>query len=340
MNERVREVLAAGFYYSGMVGLAHWWIRRSRRRLIILNYHSAVGENLRHHMLYLRRHYRLMHLEDALDEWYAPHQKKQNRDRRLPLVLTFDDGYLDNYSHGLQLARELHVPITVFLVPGYTETGHYFWWLAAEYLVQHTKVEKVAIAGRFYTLAESAERVALMQAIDVHVRHAPSVAEREQFLSDLQQAFEVVLPQRIPSEEDNGLLPLTWAEIREMEQSGWVSFGAHTMHHPVLAYLADSNELAQEVTACRQELERQLEHPVRTFAYPIGKFEHFGDRGLQAVKEAGYTWALTTIEETNTMQTDPYLLCRLPGDVEQHWLVMAAELTGLLGILSRCRKKR
>jgi peptidoglycan/xylan/chitin deacetylase (PgdA/CDA1 family) len=85
-------------------------------------------------------------------------------------------------------------------------------------------------------------------------------------------------------------------------------------------------------------LEQRLGHPVRTFAYPIGKLEHIGKEGLQAVKEAGYKWALTTIEGVNTPQSDPYLLNRLPGDVEQHWLVMASELVGLLGIFSRIRK--
>ena len=75
-----------------------------------------------------------------------------------------------------------------------------------------------------------------------------------------------------------------------------------------------------------------------TFAYPIGKLEHIGEEALQAVQAAGYKWALTTIEAVNTPQSNPFLLNRLPGDIEQHWLVMASELVGLLGIFSRTRK--
>jgi peptidoglycan/xylan/chitin deacetylase (PgdA/CDA1 family) len=138
--------------------------------------------------------------------------------------------------------------------------------------------------------------------------------------------------------EEEASLPLTWAEIHKMEESGLVSIGAHTMHHPILAYLADPEEVRSEVVECRTVLEQRLGHPVRTFAYPIGKFEHFGEEGLQAVKASGYKWALTTIEAVNTPKSDPYLLNRLPGDVEQHWLVMASELVGLLGIFSRIRK--
>ena len=186
-----------------------------------------------------------------------------------------------------------------------------------------------------YHLAQPEKRRALVQTIDFRLFHARSVAERESFLANTRKALGV--PSSVIEEE--GALPLTWAQVREMEESGLVSFGAHTMRHPILGYLADPAEVQQEVGECRRVLEQQLGHPVRTFAYPVGKPEHIGEEGLQAVKEAGYRWALTTIEEVNNPQTDPYLLRRLPGDQAQPWLVMASELVDLLGVMSRLRKK-
>ena len=76
-----------------------------------------------------------------------------------------------------------------------------------------------------------------------------------------------------------------------MQESGWVSFGAHTMHHPDLGTLVDPAEVRREVGECRTMLEKQLEHPVRIFAYPFGRI---GDHGLCAVKQTGYDWAVTT----------------------------------------------
>src|SRR5712691_599850 len=111
MRKRILTFIAACLYYSGLVKLARWWIRRSGQQLVILNYHRATGGDLRRHLLYLRRHYRILHLEAALEELYMPSKNgKQVGDRRTPLVLTFDDGYYDNYSHGLTLARELQIP--------------------------------------------------------------------------------------------------------------------------------------------------------------------------------------------------------------------------------------
>ena len=122
-----------------------------------------------------------------------------------------------------------------------------------------------------------------------------------------------------------------------MEESGWVSFGAHTMHHPILAYLADPAEVQREVSECRVTLEQQLGHAVRTFAYPVGQLQHIGDDVLHAIQQAGYDWALTTTYGFNTASSNPYLLRRIEVDVSQHWLVMAAEAAGLWGFFSRLR---
>src|SRR5213083_3787190 len=113
MRKRVLTFIAACLYYSGLIKLARWWRGRSGHHLVILNYHQATGGDLRRHLLYLRRHYRLLHLEAALEELYMlPQEEKRVRDRRTPLVLTFDDGYRDNYTHAFALACELQVPIT------------------------------------------------------------------------------------------------------------------------------------------------------------------------------------------------------------------------------------
>ena len=312
-------------------------MQRSARRLIILNYHSATGENLRQQMHYLSRHYHVMHLEDALEELFQPSQNVLH-DKRVPVVLTFDDGYLDNYTYGLQLARELHLPITVFLVPGYIESGTCFWWLAGEFLLNHTRLEKVTIEEKTYNLP--ADRRAVAEVIDRQLRFAESVESRETFLVQLQEALEVSLPTRLEEGYENTLLPLNWDEIHEMKASGLVSFGAHTMHHPVLAHVTDAEEVLYEVKEARNVLEQHLGQPIRTFAYPIGKMKDIGDAALSAVSTAGYTWALTTIEEVNTVDTNPHLLCRLPGDLSQHWLIMASELAGLLGVVSKFKRKR
>ncbi len=338
MRRLVGIFVAACFYYSGLVKLARWRRQRSGPHLVILCYHRASGGDLRRHLLYLRRHYRILHLEEALEELYGSSEKrKQGRDRRTPLVLTFDDGYYDSYTHSFALARELQVPMTIFLIPGYIESGDRFWWLEGDRLVHRAKINEAVIEGDTYNLEEPNERKLLAQRIDARLRHARSVAEREAFLTKVREILAA--PSSLPLEEE-AVRPLTWAEVHKMEESGWISFGAHTMHHPILAYLSCPEEVRREVGECRSVLEQQLGHPVRAFAYPVGKTEHIGEEALQAVRESGYAWAVTTIRAINTLQGDPHRLGRVMGDVDRHWLIAAAEVSGVWHFFSPLWKRK
>src|SRR6266699_2985830 len=335
MYKWVETLIAACFYYSGLVKLARWWRRRSRQSLVILCYHRATGGDLRRHLLYLRRHYRVLHLEKALEDLYTRHKNGEHRkERRTPLVLTFDDGNHDNYTYGFKLACELQVPLTIFLIPGYIESGSRFWWLESNHLVSHTLVREATIEGRTYHLDKLDERKELVRAIDARVYNATSVTEREAFLASVRKVLAEPSRQNV-EEEEQATSPLAWTEVQEMERSGWISFGAHTMHHTILAYLTDPTEVQYEVTECRKVLERQLGHPVRTFAYPVGQLEHIGEQGRCAVREAGYNWAVSAIYGFNTPQTDPYHLRRVVVDVDQHWLRVAVKAAGVWGLFSQ-----
>lgn len=332
MRKNVRVWVAAFLYYSGLVALFRWLMRRSGPRLIILNYHHSKGD-LRHHLLYLRRHYRMLHLDEALEELYSD-RKSVQKDQRTPLVLTFDDGYHDNYTYAFKFANELQVPITIFLVPGYMDSGDFFWWGEGVRMVKCAQVDRVTLDDHVYQLGREADRSALTKVIDSRLRFARSVAERETFLKMIRQLLAVQTANDLIEYEDNVDLPLSWTEAIKMQESGWVSFGGHTMHHPVLAYLDDPTEVQSEILSCREILEHRLGKPIRTFAYPIGKTEHISDDAVRAVEESGFLWAVTTTRGIATPASDPYRIERVLGDVSRHWLLMAAETSGLWHRLS------
>lgn len=314
------------------------WARRPGRRLVILCLHEASGSNLRNQLLYLWRHYRLLSFDEALDELYGPETRETSgsEDSRTPLVVTFDDGYRDNYTHAFALARELRIPLTIFLIPGYITSGERFWWLESDHLVRSAPIRDVNIDGRLFRLSDEKQRSVLAEVIDAHVRYASSVAEREAFLRSVREALAIPSSTSI---EEHATMPLTWPEVREMDASGWITFGAHTMHHPVMACLRDPAEIDREVGACRVVLEQQLGHRVCAFAYPIGRPEHIGDHGLQAVRNASYDAAVTTVPGVNTARTNPYLLRRISGSSSDHWLVLAARATGIWSVFFRPKSK-
>jgi peptidoglycan/xylan/chitin deacetylase (PgdA/CDA1 family) len=88
-----------------------------------------------------------------------------------------------------------------------------------------------------------------------------------------------------------GVLPdfLTWRQLRVLERRGF-SIGSHTVSHPDLTILDDTQAFAQ-LRRSRNALQRHLGHPVQWFAYPAGaENAHV----VALARRAGYVLAVTT----------------------------------------------
>jgi peptidoglycan/xylan/chitin deacetylase (PgdA/CDA1 family) len=97
-------------------------------------------------------------------------------------------------------------------------------------------------------------------------------------------------------------------EISQLHDSGLVEIGAHTMNHPFLPALSDSEQQA-EIVASKQVLEQLIGEQVNCFAYPFGAFS---TRTPEIVSRAGYACACTTIPSAAWRHSDLYRLPRVP----------------------------
>jgi peptidoglycan/xylan/chitin deacetylase (PgdA/CDA1 family) len=85
-----------------------------------------------------------------------------------------------------------------------------------------------------------------------------------------------------------------------------VEFGAHTISHRSLPGL-DAAELEREIGGSRDLVAERLGTTVDAFCYPRG---HFDETVKQAVRDAGFRIAVTTLPGCVTPDTHPFSLRR------------------------------
>ncbi|NJK62243.1 MAG: polysaccharide deacetylase family protein [Synechococcaceae cyanobacterium SM2_3_1] len=90
----------------------------------------------------------------------------------------------------------------------------------------------------------------------------------------------------VPTSKDH----FTWEQMREMDRSGLITFAPHTINHPEDLRLLADDRLRRELVEAKQRMEAELGHDMNYFAYPAGNRD---ERVIQAVKDAGYTMAVT-----------------------------------------------
>jgi len=110
----------------------------------------------------------------------------------------------------------------------------------------------------------------------------------------------------------------TWQELREMAQSGFVEIASHSVHHQNL--LTPGLDLDLEIKGSKQILEEQLQVPVRTFVYPLGKF----NRSIHDQVKKNYEFAMRIGTAWNiSWQNTSGIIYRIINDnmvsIDQHF---------------------
>jgi GT2 family glycosyltransferase/peptidoglycan/xylan/chitin deacetylase (PgdA/CDA1 family) len=103
-----------------------------------------------------------------------------------------------------------------------------------------------------------------------------------------------------------GRATLSRSQILEMRDAG-VRFGAHTRSHPRLTELS-RDQAEAEVVGSIEDLERLLDRPIRTFAYPYGEQ---GPETLEVIAECGLDGACGVDPGFNTPGTPAHRLRRI-----------------------------
>jgi peptidoglycan/xylan/chitin deacetylase (PgdA/CDA1 family) len=250
-------------------------------------------------------------------------------DGSLPIrsvVVTFDDGYLDNLEQAMPLLSEHAVPATLFVATGNIDTPREFWWDTLESVLltpgrlpdrlvlplpggtrswrlgaatEYTQGQVLADRGTRPWAAEVDTRLHLFH--DVWLALWPLAADQRQVALDAVAAWGGSLVSAGPVRRTLGS-----AEIRAIASGGLVTIGAHTVDHPPLpAHPLD--EQRRQIEASKRRLEELLGAEVSTFAYPHGEHD---SATTELVRESGFTGAVTVEHRPADRHSDPLRLPR------------------------------
>lgn len=306
---------------------------RLQKKAVILMYHQvcekkadpwqlAVSpENFQYQLNYLRNFFDVV----SVDELVAT--LKTGKLNGNLAAITFDDGFVDNYTNAAPLLEWFELPATFYLTSGAITNTRMFWWdelqfmiLGAESLPKKLEVRIGAEDFRFEFKRDQVLRPNVTQEISTWSYGAPlrnerielyfKLWERIQPLQHLDQ-YTIMRTLRRWSKIENIPLgqnaPMQSYHVKKLGANKLFTLGGHTVNH---AMLSAQTELVQsyEIKDCKVEIEEISGKPVRGFAYPYGKYNHSTKTLLE---KNGFNYGLTTDEGVVTVSSDLYQLPRV-----------------------------
>ncbi len=248
------------------------------------------------------------------------------------VVITFDDGYIDNLVNAKPILTKYNMPATIFITTGYIGKQQEFWWDDLERLLLTPGRLPATLTLKLdeklhtwdlsncldYILAdyqgdrtrrawegEPGSRLAIYQAIWEFLQPLPN--EQQQDL--LQQIIEQVSGKKDYRPANR---PMTATELLELTDNGLIEIGAHTINHPALS--AHSQEVqTTEINTSKKTLEAILNRSVNNFAYPFGDYNQIT---AQVVKNTGFACACSTVMETVWRKSPQW---ELPRFAVENW---------------------
>lgn len=260
---------------------------------IVLMYHEVLPDeiflpawtivresNFRWQMSYLKEHFEVINIDDALKRIDGRHVGK-----RPFVIVTFDDGYRGNYKTVLPIMEAMGLPFTVYIATKAILEKRLYWHDNIINLLNLREDVRLIIYyndhPEYFSIPwceENHRWVKVQKLLDRLKQMAPE--EREKTVRNITNEFSVTKSQLEMLSED---------ELRRLAGSTCVSIGCHTHGHELLDQL-DSQEIRATLILANEHINRITGICPDHLAYPNG---NLNELVLDVANNVGFKTAVT-----------------------------------------------
>jgi peptidoglycan/xylan/chitin deacetylase (PgdA/CDA1 family) len=302
--------------YSGVMKIFHKF--SIKNCVAILRYHSICNPEesfyafpsicirpdvFEDQINYLSKNFNII----SLDVFIETLKNKQDLPHKA-LILTFDDGYEDNY-YAYKILNKYNVTGTFYIAAECVDNFSTLWLFEVFFLINNTSADSLKInfkntSVEFQLKSPDNKKKCIRKIVEIIKSN--DLATREIIREQLHHLLKDVNNFQAMSKK----VMLTWEQVREMKNNG-MTIGGHTMTHINLPN-AKAEDARQEIIDCKELIENKIGSKVNHFSYPNGgNYDYYNDSIKQMVIDAGFLTSTTSNNGMADLLSDPFELNRI-----------------------------
>jgi peptidoglycan/xylan/chitin deacetylase (PgdA/CDA1 family) len=224
--------------------------------------HRFIGvKNFRKQLIYLKKNTNIISLTDYFQGNFKPGISN--------VAITFDDGYLNNYTYALPIIEELEIPVTIY-VTALNKTEYSILW--PDFVDLHTPKIKGQLKisdDIFVNQSKKLINITTKKTLTQQIKDHGGFAYKELVFKSIKEHLngDIVLEEDL---QDYWKL-MTDKQICAIDKSKFVEIGSHAFLHNNLGNIS-LDEAKEELIVSKHYLETLLQREVFHLAYPDGSY--------------------------------------------------------------------
>jgi len=219
----------------------------------------------------LKRMYTMVSLKEIYEFYYGGLSLKN------ACHITFDDGDRTVYENAFPILKKYNVPASIYMSPKAIIEQQNFWFQEIRGYDENILKSLISELELFEQDIKNASLKPLLKKLQVDTIWEIIDRYRKRTNTALKECVNMNCEQLI-----------------ELDQSGLVAIGAHTLDHPILKNESDERA-AYEISGSIEWLGKLLNKPINHFAYLNGRYgEDFDEREMTILDSNGVELCFTT----------------------------------------------
>lgn len=226
----------------------------------------------------------------------------------LRFLMTFDDGYHNNYELARPILEKYQIPTVFFVSTHHMTTGESFWFDEIVTPIQALQLPHLDLSEfglRNFLFGDGCPAVRWddinRMLVEIKALGNMDTPQTMQLLTFLRSEYGHQVRDLL-----HQYRPISIDEVRDMQTSSLFDFGSHSHRHDILTYL-EAEQLRDNLIRSREALSDASGVEPQMIAYPNGDFD---DRVLAASRDAGYSLGFAIQNQVARSGTDPMAIPR------------------------------
>ena len=241
----------------------------------------------------------------SMDQIYQIISKK----KKIPpysFGVTFDDGFLNNYSVAAPILKDLNLPTTFYITTNFVDKNYMVWADRLERILEENSKNKIEVPWGSFKVSTNKDKIFFLRNLR-RIFKSKNSYDFDNITDDIISQFDKRIKYTGNSEIDK---KMNWKNIISLNSENIFTIAPHSHNHKILSFCDDKtlkNEISKSIYFLKQKAKITNIH----YSYPDGQKNHYNKQVIKLLKDSGIKCCPSAITGVNNLKTNLFDLKRI-----------------------------